>query len=269
MTRSFWGRLIMFSTGVVFACSSNGTGPRNGSGASGQIVGPGGGTVTAADGTEVIIPPGALGSNVTITIATNDQAPPLAQASALATAHLFGPEGQTFLKPVQVVLGFSGLPSGVPESAIVMYTAPQGSTTYAALSTSATDSSHVMATTTHFSNMLPGYGASDAGGSPDGSLADAPSGDSGSTCGSVGSGASANGCSQTETCGSHTYVANCTNGGAGSCTADGTTGPTTYWCECGTPPFSSTYGFACVPTLPEGGLEGQAAGDCLHTCNFP
>jgi hypothetical protein len=100
---------------------------------------------------------------VTITIALNPSAPPLTQAESLATAHAFGPEGQQFLVPIQVTLGFENLPPGVPESAIVVYAAPQGSSDYQPLPTTVADSSHVTAQTTHFSNHCPAAPYGDAG----------------------------------------------------------------------------------------------------------
>jgi hypothetical protein len=78
--------LLLGEGAVVAACSSTVATPGTGASAS-QTVGASGGTVTASDGTEVVIPPGALTSNVTITIAANPSAPALTQATPLKCSH--------------------------------------------------------------------------------------------------------------------------------------------------------------------------------------
>jgi hypothetical protein len=134
---------------------------------------PAGGTVTASDGTSVTTPAGALPSSVTITIADNPQAPALTTATTLGTAHLFGPEGQTFSAPVTVTLVLPALPQGVAEASVVEYTAPAGSSAWQPLATTVVDASHVSAPTTHFSNFVAGCGGAVAadGGAADGSMA--------------------------------------------------------------------------------------------------
>jgi len=126
-----------------------------------QVVGASGGTVVANDGTALVIPPGALTQDVTITITPNPNAPPLAQAQGLAVAHLFGPEGQLFLKPISVTLQFdpTQLPPRASAQGISVYTAPRDSNFYQALSTMVTDATHVTAQTTAFCNMIPGANA--------------------------------------------------------------------------------------------------------------
>src|SRR5579863_2275610 len=99
------------------ACSSNSANyyiPRMDAGATMQVVGASGGTVSADDGTTVDIPAGALTEDVTITISANPFAPAMTQATSLAVAHQFGPEGQHFLKPISVTVPFliSSLPPG-------------------------------------------------------------------------------------------------------------------------------------------------------------
>jgi hypothetical protein len=142
------------------ACSpaSNGFDPRMDGGLTSQVVGASGGTVTSDDGTSVVIPPGALTQDVTITIAANPYAPTLTQAQSLSVAHLFGPEGQKFLKPVTVTLEFdpASLPPGATEQGVAVYTAPMNSNFYQTLQTSVGDSTHVIAQTTEFCNMYPG-----------------------------------------------------------------------------------------------------------------
>ena len=140
-----------------------------------QVVGAAGGTVSAPDGTQVVIPAGALSSDVTITIALNESAPALTQALSVAPAHVFGPEGQTFAKPVSVTLPFqpANLPSGATEKDLAVYTAPQGSSAYEALPTTIKDATHVTGQATHFSNMCPGAILYDGGPLPDGAYGDA------------------------------------------------------------------------------------------------
>jgi len=132
--------------------------PRADAGTTSQVVGAGGGTVTADDGTTVVIPPGALSEDVTITIAPNPYAPNMTQAQALAVQHLFGPEGQQFMKPVSVTLEFdpSSLPAGVTESDVSIYSSPSNSDLYLPLRTTIADGTHVTGTTTDFCNMVPG-----------------------------------------------------------------------------------------------------------------
>jgi hypothetical protein len=127
-------------------------------GTTSQDIGANGGTVTAPDGTTVVIPPGALTQDVTITITPNPYAPALTQAQPLAVAHLFGPEGQRFLKPVSVTVEFdpSSLPPGATAQGVSVYTAPSNSNFYQTLPTTVTDSTHVTARTSSFCNMTPG-----------------------------------------------------------------------------------------------------------------
>lgn len=142
------------------SASSGGSGGSSSGGVTtSQTVGATGGTVTASDGTSVVIPAGALPGDVVITIALNGQAPPLTVAQSVAPAHVFGPEGQQFAKPIQVTLAFdpANLPQGATAADLVVYTAPQGSSNYQPLPTTVADASHVTGTTTHFSNMCPGW----------------------------------------------------------------------------------------------------------------
>jgi hypothetical protein len=132
--------------------------PRLDAGTTSQDIGASGGTVTAPDGTTVVIPAGALAEDVTITIMPNPFAPALTQAQPLAVAHLFGPEGQKFLKPISVTVEFdpSSLPPGATAQGVSVYTAPSNSNFYQTLPTTVTDSTHVTARTSEFCNMFPG-----------------------------------------------------------------------------------------------------------------
>jgi hypothetical protein len=187
MIRKTFGFLVL---GFLAGCSSSSGGASpdggtsqpdaataddSGGGVTSQVVGAGGGTVSAPDGTQVVIPAGALQSDVTITIALNESAPALTQAQSVAPAHVFGPEGQTFAKPVSVTLPFqpANLPSGATEKDLAVYTAPQGSSAYQALPTTIKDATHVTGQATHFSNMCPGAVLYDGGPLPDGAYGDA------------------------------------------------------------------------------------------------
>jgi hypothetical protein len=132
--------------------------PRADAGTTSQLVGPSGGTVTADDGTTVVIPAGALTQDVTITITPNPFAATLTQAQPLAVQHLFGPEGQHFLKTVSVTLAFdpANLPPGAKATDVAVYSAPSDSNFYQPLRTMLADSTHVTGLTTDFCNMVPG-----------------------------------------------------------------------------------------------------------------
>jgi hypothetical protein len=127
-----------------------------------QVVGSGGGTVTADDGTTVTIPPGALSQDTTITITPNALAPTLTQATQLNVAHLFGPEGQHFSKEITVTLEFdpSKLPPGATPAGISVWSAPSDTNFYQTLSTTVADSTHVIGKTADFCNMVPGANGS-------------------------------------------------------------------------------------------------------------
>lgn len=143
-------------------------------GGASQVVDPSGGTVTTADGTTLVIPPGALTGQVTITIALDPSPVPLTQATAVTSAHVFGPDDVTFAMPVCITLSFEPrlLPPGKTERDVVLYAAPPGSGDYQPLPTVFVDETHVMGSTTHFAEtVFAGYGnvqefAPDAAGAP-------------------------------------------------------------------------------------------------------
>ncbi len=160
------------------ACASQMSGRTSGSassssGATGaanpvsQTVGASGANVRASDGSGVAIPAGALGSSATITITPTPSATTPANATAVGTPVVFGPEGEQFSAPVTVTLAFdpAKLPSGVTAQQIVIQTAPVGSSSFTALATSVVDSSHVAAQTTHFSSFVPTIGGGSSSGS--------------------------------------------------------------------------------------------------------
>jgi len=185
------------SPGGSGGSGGSGTGGSGGSGSSPdggakkvtkQVVGKSGGTVSAPNGTKVIIPAGALPADVTISVQENPSAPQLTTAQSVGASYLFGPEGQKFLKTVSVTLPVTNLPQGSTAQDLVMYTAPAGTSDYKPLPTTVEDATHVTGKTNHFCNMQLGLAAAagDGGIALDAAGADATVGapsDGGSTCG--------------------------------------------------------------------------------------
>jgi hypothetical protein len=118
-----------------------------------------GGTLTHPTGAALDVPAGALSEPVTLSIqgalapsAEVLSAPPRGQAFVL------GPEGQDFLLPVSLTLPFDAalLPQGTPLANARVLIAPQGSTTFTMLATTANAGASTLgATTTHFSVVVP------------------------------------------------------------------------------------------------------------------
>jgi hypothetical protein len=172
------GAVILAGGTFAVACTLQtilpyGGGPQ--AGTASQIVGAGGGIVTADDGTTLLIPPMALASDVTITIGLDPSPAPLTQARELAPAHVFGPEGQTFLLPVCVTLAFEPglLPEGTTQANVVLYAMLPDAGRYAPLPTMAADPTHVTGMTTQLSETMAAVGdvlEVDAG--PDGDTCD-------------------------------------------------------------------------------------------------
>src|SRR5262245_40683085 len=111
-----------------------------------MMIGTAGGTVSLGDGTSVVIPAGALSADVAITITSTM----VTTQGAVGPSYSFQPEGQTFTQSVNVTLPFSPekLTAGMT---VEVRTAPAGSTTFTPLVTQMVDSTHVKASTTHFS----------------------------------------------------------------------------------------------------------------------
>jgi ZU5 domain len=166
-----------------------------------KSVGAEGGTVSASDGTSVLIPMNALAmsSNITIT-SVGAQAP--SGSLLVGPAYDFGPDGTTFTQPVTITLPFdpSKLPSGRSSADVVIYTAPRGSTNYQALATTVSGNT-VQTTTTHFTVYLPAV-ASAANCTPSCTSSD-------------------NACGCSESCNGHNFVMTCSQSstiGPASCT---------------------------------------------------
>jgi hypothetical protein len=157
------GAVILGGGALLFACTVQTILPYGGgapSGTASQVVGAGGGIVTANDGTTLLIPPKALAGDVTITIGLDPAPPPLTEARSLTPTHVFGPEGQTFLLPVCVTLSYEPalLPSGASPSNVVVYATVPDAGSYAPLPTMATNGMQVTGMTTQLSEMTVGYG---------------------------------------------------------------------------------------------------------------
>jgi hypothetical protein len=101
------GLFVSASFGMV-ACQGGGT-----MGSPGGTVGPSGGMVATPDGVTLEVPPGALSSEVAITVAIGDEAP----AGALGSAYHFQPDGLTFSQPARITLPYTPNP-GLPSDAI-------------------------------------------------------------------------------------------------------------------------------------------------------
>jgi hypothetical protein len=189
-------------------------------------VGSGGGDVAAGTSADVMIPPGALSSDVTITVTPTDAPAPTDMVN-VGPAYLFGPEGTQFAVPVTVTLEFDPSLIQAPLGAadVVIYTAPADSTDYTGLVTSLVDGTHVSAQSTHFSKFVATARKHhdmvvDAG------IEDAPADatpDAGSACTPVFSG-SIQACTYTATCNGHYYSMQC---GGSACTCHEDNGPYT------------------------------------------
>ncbi len=99
---------------------------------------------------------GAVTGTTVISITPVTPAAPAGTAT-VGPGYLFGPEGTVFVNPVKINLAvvLSQLPTGKTINDVVIYTAPQNSTSYTAMVTTVADATHVSATTNHFSVFVP------------------------------------------------------------------------------------------------------------------
>lgn len=119
-----------------------------------DLIGPAGGTVRHPSGASIVVPPGALAELTRITL--EGVAPNT--SNVLGQAFEAGPEGQRFLKPVEVILPFDPklVPAGSDAKQAQIHTAPQRSGDFQALESSVDLSAHLIRTTTvHFSDFVP------------------------------------------------------------------------------------------------------------------
>ncbi len=142
--------------GLVFgtlACSAETL--KTDQGRTSTTIAPAGGQVAHPSGGTVIVPAGALAQPTQITVETvaTPDAPELA-SRFVGRALLLGPEGQTFLKPVTVVVPYDAttLPAGTTPRQIRIYTAPRGSNAFVGLDTTVDETTGtVRANVSHFS----------------------------------------------------------------------------------------------------------------------
>jgi len=148
--------VVLVAWFAVAGCASGNSKSGSAGSAVSKSVGAAGGTVTASDGSGVTVPPGALSGDTNISVTASPDAPAPKLATVIGPAYTFGPEGQTFAKPVTVTLAFDAgkIPSGRQPSDIAIFTAPAGTATYVKLVTRVVDGSHVAADTTHFSTFV-------------------------------------------------------------------------------------------------------------------
>jgi hypothetical protein len=132
-----------------------------------QMVGASGGTVTTPGGVKVDIPPGALQSDVQITVAPSTGPLP-SEGTVVGPAFTFGPAGTLFSLPVTITLPvqLSALGS-TPMAEVQVAGAPDGQTTFETFNAFAIDDSHVQALTQHFTTYVPVYIHDCGSGGPD------------------------------------------------------------------------------------------------------
>jgi hypothetical protein len=124
-----------------------------------QLIGPEGGTLEIAGGARVVVPPGALAAPVMLSLSSADASHVGAlPGTAVGGAWLLGPEGQQFAAPVELTLPYdpNAVPAGEALSSLRVAIAPQGTSDFALLSTSADSIARTLtAVTLHFSIVAP------------------------------------------------------------------------------------------------------------------
>lgn len=124
-----------------------------------SVIGPAGGTLSHPSGARLVVPEGALAASTQLTL--RDFAVPAGSPiAAAALGHGFeaGPDGQTFHKPVELVLPFEPgrVPAGTDARAMQVHMAPHGSSDFAALDTVVELEAHELRTSTiHFTDFVP------------------------------------------------------------------------------------------------------------------
>jgi hypothetical protein len=147
------GRVLWVCVFFVGGCSSAKTGSEQ---PSSRVIGPAGGTLTTPDGVTVEVPPGALAADTTITI--SPAAGPVELASAtVGAAHVFGPSGLSFAKPVLITLPFDStrLPGGAAGADVRILGAADGSDEFLSIGAVPIGVTKVGFATTHFSVYVP------------------------------------------------------------------------------------------------------------------
>jgi hypothetical protein len=122
-----------------------------------SVLGPAGGALLHRTGARIVVPVGALASPTPLSLCA-DPVSLVPGAIAVGPAFQAGPEGQTFLSPVEVIIPFDAtrLSPGASLDTIQMHMAPQGASTFGALqSTVDLAAGLVHAFTTHFTQFVP------------------------------------------------------------------------------------------------------------------
>jgi hypothetical protein len=129
---------------LVAGCQSGGSGTSSSSVA--QTIGPAGGTATVSSGpiagAAIVVPAGALSSDVVITIAPgSDVASTVVQVQGAGPAVSFGPSGQTFSADVTLTIPFDpqSLPAGFLVGDIIVLVLEDGASTVTQLSPTSVD----------------------------------------------------------------------------------------------------------------------------------
>ena len=122
-------------------------------------IGPAGGTVTGPNGTQVVVPAGALSAPVVITITSTTIAPPIpAGQQVLGSIYDFGPTGTTFAMPVTVTLPFD--PAQAPAGAKLRMLHGINATTWVELPGLVVGATSASAQTTGFTPITMTFGNS-------------------------------------------------------------------------------------------------------------
>ncbi|HEY2516423.1 MAG TPA: hypothetical protein VGI39_36385, partial [Polyangiaceae bacterium] len=126
-----------FACALLVGCSTSGTPSSPGRGSitantacTDSLLGPAGGTLAHPAGATLTVPPGALATSVRLTLCGVAPASASAlQGLALAQGFEAGPNGTTFLKPVELALPFDAtrLPAGMSTANVQVRAAPGGS----------------------------------------------------------------------------------------------------------------------------------------------
>jgi len=166
------------SMGLALVASLNiGCGSKSSGPSTSAVIGPAGGTLTMADGSSLMVPPGALPSPTTITMTAVTLPTAINNtrtgSGVIGQAYQLSPEGLLFAVPAIVTIAVTpaqrnaGLSGGdsFPTTSLQMLTTAVGTTDHAyVLNTSAAlDASHVGAAIIHFSDVwlsvVPGAGS--------------------------------------------------------------------------------------------------------------
>lgn len=141
-------RLLVLCVGsALFACPASDSVKAS--------IGPAGGTLEHPQGAKLIVPAGALGTTVELSISSRNAPPPEELGAVpIGAAFVLGPEGQQFEQPVQVVLPYDPSQVTAGQTAEIRIS-PQAAPSYSALVTTADASvRRLTAPTTHFSIVV-------------------------------------------------------------------------------------------------------------------